>query len=216
LRTLLRLCYVSKAILHSSAEAGDGSGDYGGDGAGLLEVVRPQVVDHLRIGLPDPGIGGFDPVELAIEQYGEFADEAMRSGALKPFNPEDLSRPALERRVEPRAFLRCAKTWNIPIPDGLAPVLMREPARPPVVPSNVLEQIGHGYLGADYIEEAREQVLGAALAAIKAHPERCVNAVAIRRIIDANASLLWPATRRPPLTSMEMERLIGRWLDRLV
>jgi len=177
----------------------------------LMLAMEPETGRHD----PGVGIGGFNPVELAIEQYGEFADEAMRSGALKPFSPEDLSRPALQRRVDPRAFLRCAKTWDIPIPDGLAPVMTRESARPPVVPNSVLEQLGRGYLGADYIEEAREQVLGAALAAMKAYPERCINAVAVRRIIENNASLLWPDTCRPPLTSMEMERVIGRWLDRL-
>ena len=177
----------------------------------LVLAMEPQAARHD----PSAAIGGFDPVELAIQQYGEHADEAMRSGALKPFSPEDLSRPALQRRVEPRAFLRCAKTWDIPIPDELAPVLTREPSRAPVVPSSVLEQLGRGYRGADYIEEAREQVLGAALAAMKTYPERCINAIAIRRIIDNNASLLWPDTRRPPLTSMEMERLISRWIDRL-
>ncbi len=58
-------------------------------------------------------------------------------------------------------------------------------------------------------------MLGAALAALKAYPERCTDAVGIRRTIDANASLLWPDTCRPPLTSMQMERLISRWLDRI-
>jgi hypothetical protein len=177
----------------------------------LMLAMEPETARHD----PGAGMGGFDPVELAIEQYGEHADEAMRSGDLKPFSPEDLARPTLQRRVEPRAFLRCAKTWNIPIPDELAPMLTREPARPPVVPSTILEYIGRGYRGADYIEEAREQVLGAALAALKTYPERCINAVAIRRIIENNASLLWPDTCRPPLTAMEMERLISRWLDRL-
>jgi hypothetical protein len=176
----------------------------------LMLAMEPEPARH------DPSASiSFDPVELAIEQYGERADEAMRSGDLKPFGPEDLARPTLQRRVEPRAFLRCAKAWNVPIPDELAPVLTREPARPPVVPSTILEHIGRGYRGADYIEEAREQVLGAAVAALKSYPERCINAVAIRRIIENNASLLWPDTCRPPLTSMEMERLIGRWLDRL-
>jgi hypothetical protein len=177
----------------------------------LMLAMEPESARHD----PSAGIGGFDPVELAIEQYGEFADEAMRSGALKPFSPEDLSRPALQRRVDPRAFLRCAKAWDVPIPDGLAPVLTGESTRAPVVPATVLEQIGRGYLGADYIEEAREQVLGAAIAAMRAYPERCSSAVAVRRIIENNASLLWPDTRRPPLTAMEMERLIGRWFDRL-
>ena len=139
----------------------------------------------------------------------------MQSGALAPFSAEDLSRPALQRRVVPHAFLQCAKTWNVPIPDELAMVLAHEPARRPVSPSTVLEHIGRGYRGADYIEEAHEQVLGAALAALKAYPERCIDAVGIRRTIDDNASLLWPDTCRAPLTAMEMERLIGRWLGRL-
>jgi hypothetical protein len=177
----------------------------------LMLAMEPETARHD----PSAGIGGFDPVELAIEQYGEFADEAMRSGALKPYSPEDLSRPALQRRVEPRAFLRCAKTWDIPIPEGLAPVLTGELPRAPVVPNSVLEQLGRGYLGADYIEEAREQVLGAALAAIKAYPERCVDAVAVRRIIEDNIGLLWPDRGQPPMTSMEMERLISRWLHRI-
>jgi hypothetical protein len=177
----------------------------------LMLAMEPEIARHDS----GAGLGGFNPVEQAIEQYADFADEAMRSGALQPFSPEDLARPALQRRVDPRAFLRCAKTWNIPIPDGLMPVLAREPTRPPVVPSSVLEQLGRGYFGADYIEEAREQVLGAAIAALKAYPERCVSAAAVRRIIENNASLLWPDTCRPPLTAMEMERLIGRWLDRL-
>src|SRR5215469_1360149 len=85
-----------------------------------------------------PRIGGFDPVELAIEQYGERADEAMRSGALQPFSREDLAHPALQRRVEPHVFLRCARTWEMPIPEELATAMTRRPPRPPVVPSNVL------------------------------------------------------------------------------
>jgi hypothetical protein len=161
------------------------------------------------------GIGGFGPVELAIEQYGEPAEDAMRSGALKPLTRAELSRPALQRRVEPRAFLQFAKTWKMPIPGELETLLAREPARPPVVVSTVLEHLGHGYRGADYIEEAREQVLGAALAVLKSFPERCTDAIGIRRAIDDNASLLWPEKGRPPLTSMEMERLISRWLERL-
>src|SRR5438067_1824413 len=95
----------------------------------LVLAIEPDTVRH------DPStaaIGGFDPLTLAIEQYGERADEAMRSGALVPFSVEDLSRPPLQRRVEPRAFLQCAKSWNIPIPDELAVVLTREPTRQPV------------------------------------------------------------------------------------
>jgi hypothetical protein len=97
----------------------------------------------------------------------------------------------------------------------MATGLACRPPRPPVVPSTILERLGHGYLGADYVEEAHQQVLGAALAALKAYPERCVDAVGIRRTIEDNASLLWPDTCRPPMTTMAMERLISRWLGRL-
>ena len=176
----------------------------------LLLAIEPDSARHYR----STGIGGFNPLFLTIEQYGERADEAMRIGTLSPFSAQDLSLPALQRRVEPRAFLECAKGWDVSIPDELAPVLLRPP-RTPVVPTTVLEHIGSGYRGADYIEEAHEQVLGAALAALRAYPERCTNAVAIRRTIDDNASLLWPDTCRPPLTAMAMEHLIARWLDRL-
>jgi len=177
----------------------------------LVLALEPDSTRHDH----SAGIGGFDPVGLAIEQYGERADEAMRSGALKPFSRDDLARPTLQRRVEPHAFVQCAKTWDIPIPDELATALTQRPARPPVVPSTVLEHLGRGYLGADYLEEAHEQVLGAALAVQTAYPERCTDAVGIRRTIEENASLLWPDTCRPPMTAMAMERLIKRWLDRL-
>lgn len=181
------------------------------DAVCLMLALEPDVARHD----PSAAIGGFDPVELAIEQYGERADEAMRNGALQPFSREDLARPALQRRVEPNAFLRCAKTWDVPIPEELSSGLACRPQRPPVVPSNILEQLGRGYLGADYIEEAQEQVLGAALAALKSYPERCIDAIGIRRTIEENASLIWPDTGRPPLTAMAMERLISRWLRRL-
>ena len=177
----------------------------------LMLALEPEAARHDR----RAAIGGFDPVELAIEQYGEHAEEAMRSGALKPFSREDLARPTLQRRVDPHAFLRCAKTWDVPIPDELTSGLACKSQRPPVVPSTTLEHLGRGYVGADYIEEAREQVLGAALAVLRAYPERCADAVGIRRTIEDNASLLWPDTCRPPLTAMAMERLISRWLGRL-
>jgi hypothetical protein len=177
----------------------------------LMLALEPESARHD----PSAAIGGFDPVELAIQQYGERADEAMRGGTLELFSREDLARPALQRRVQPHAFLRCAKTWDVSIPDELTTGLACKPPRPPVVPSTILEQLGRGYLGADYIEEAHEQVLGAAMAALKAYPERCVDAVGIRRTIEDNASLLWPDTCRPPMTAMAMERLIGRWLGRL-
>src|SRR6266705_1154913 len=81
----------------------------------LILAIEPDVARNDR----SAGIGGFDPVALAIEQYGERADEAMRSGVLDPISAEELSRPPLQRRVEPRAFLQCAKTWNVSIPDEL-------------------------------------------------------------------------------------------------
>jgi hypothetical protein len=83
------------------------------------------------------------------------------------------------------------------------------------VASSILERLGRGYLGADYLDEAHEQVLGAALAALRAYPDRCADAVGIRRVIEENASLLWPDTCHAPLTAMAMERLISRWLGRL-
>jgi len=159
-------------------------------------------------------VGGFDPLELAIEQYAELADEAMKSGTLKPFSRRDLAQPSLDRRVDPRAFLDWAKSVHA-IPEELAPVLEREPLRQPVEPANILEHIGQGYRGADHIEEAHEQVLGAALAALKSFPARCTDVQGIRRTIDENASLLWPNTRCAPLTAIEMEWLISRWLGRL-
>ena len=181
------------------------------DAVCLMLALEPDTARHD----PSTVIGGFDPVELAIEQYGEHAEEAMRSGALQPFSREDFARPTLQRRVDPHAFLKCAKTWDVPIPDELTSTLACRPQRPPVVPSTTLEHLGRGYLGADYIEEAREQVLGAALAVLRAYPERCVDAVAIRRAIEDNASMLWPDTGRPPLTAMAMERLISRWFGQL-
>src|ERR1700739_2723710 len=135
------------------------------DAVCLMLALEPDTARHD----PSAAIGGFDPVELAIEQYGEHAEEAMRTGALQPFSREDFARPTLQRRVDPHAFLRCAKTWDVPIPDELTSGLAGKPQRPPVVPSTTLEQLGRGYLGADYIEEAREQVLGAALAVLKAY-----------------------------------------------
>jgi len=181
------------------------------DAVCLMLALEPDTARH------DPGaaIGGFNPVELAIEQYGEHAEEAMRSGTLQPFSREDLARPTLQRRVDPHAFLKCAKTWDVPIPDELTSGLACKSRRPPVVPSTTLEHLGRGYLGADYIEEAREQVLGAALSVLKTYPERCVDAISIRRAIEDNASTLWPETCRPPLTAMAMERLISRWFGRL-
>ncbi len=117
----------------------------------LMLAIDPDAARHD----PSASLGGFDPVELAIEQYGERADDAMHSGALEPFSREDLERPALQRRVEPRAFLKCATTWDVSVPEELWAVLQRQPARAPVVTATVLEHIGRGYRGADYIEEAR-------------------------------------------------------------
>ncbi|MBK7663492.1 MAG: hypothetical protein WCF44_19670 [Candidatus Methylophosphatis roskildensis] len=186
-----------------------------------LWTVRESICLMLAIepgtarGKDEHDIGGFDPLSEAIEQYAELADEAMKSGTLKPFSARDLAHPPLDRRVEPSAFLDWARSWGVAIPDELVPVLGREPMRAPAQPTTVLELIGRGYRGADHIEEAHEQVLGAALAAVKAYPERCGDATGIRRTIDDNASLLWPDTRCAPLTAIEIERLIDRWLDRL-
>lgn len=177
----------------------------------LMLAVEPQTVRPKNT----HGIGGFDPLVEAIEQYAELADEAMKIGVLKPFSARDLSRPPLDRRVEPRAFLEWAQTWPVPIPDELAPVLAREPMRQPAEPATLLEHIGRGYRGADHIEEAHEQVLGAALAVLAAYPDSCGDVQGIRRAIDDNAPLIWPDTGCAPLTSFEMERLIGRWLHRL-
>lgn len=177
----------------------------------LMLAVEPDTV----AARDSHGIGGFDPLVEAIEQYAELADEAMKFGTLKPYSARDLAQPPLERRVDPRAFLEWARSWPAAIPDELAPVLAREPMRPAAEPATVLELIGRGYRGADHIEEAHEQVLGAALAALAAYPESCRDAHSIRRTIDGNASLIWPETGCAPLTSMEMERLIDRWLRRL-
>lgn len=177
----------------------------------LVLAVEP---DTVRIeDLED--IGGVDPLAEAIEQCAELAAEAVKSGALKPYSAADRSRPLLQRRVDPRAFLDWARTWRRSIPDELAPVLAREPMPPAAPEASMLEHIGRGYRGAEHIEEAHEQVLGAALAALRSYPGRCVSAADIRRVIDDNASLIWPDTRCAPLTAIETERLIARWLDRL-
>jgi len=110
-------------------------------------------------------------VELAIAQYGERADEAMRSGD-RTLRPEDLARPTLQRRVEPRAFLRCAKAWNVPIPDELAPVLTREPARPPSYLPPSSSKSGAATAAPTTSRKPARQVLGAAVAALKSYPER--------------------------------------------
>lgn len=171
-------------------------------------------IDPETARLADRDIGGADPLIAALEQYTELAAEAMRFGKLKPFSAQDLGQPPRERRVDPRAFLEWAKTWPIPIPEELSAVLVREPLRP-AAGASVLERLGSGYRGAEHIEAAHEQVLGAALAALKSYPDRCRDAADIRRVIDDNAPLLWPESRCAPLTAVEMERLIGRWLDRL-
>lgn len=159
------------------------------------------------------------PVVEALEQYSELAAESMKDGTLHPFDPFDLTRPPLERRVIPRRFLSWAKARNIEIPEELTPLLGQEPEQPPAAPvAPVFERIGQGYAGGRGREvptDAREQVLGAALAAMSSFPERCRDARDIRRAIEDNAPLIWPDAGKPPLASDEIERLVARWLRRL-
>jgi hypothetical protein len=161
------------------------------------------------------------PIVEALEQYSELAAESMKDGTLHPFDPFDLTRPPLERRVIPRRFLSWAKSRNIEIPRELAPILDREqePPQPPSAPvPPVFERIGQGLAGGRRREppaDAGEQVLGAALAALASFPERCRDARGIRRAIEDNAPLIWPDTGRPPLAAEEIERLLARWLRRL-
>ena len=163
-------------------------------------------------------VGG--PLVEALAQYSELAAESMKDGTLHPFDPFDLTRPPPERRVIPRRFLSWAKARNIKIPEELAPLLEREqePAQAPAAPvSPVFERIGQGYAGRgqEAAADPREQVLGAALAALRSFPERCRDAAGIRRAIEDNAPLIWPDTGKPPLAADEIERLVTRWLRRL-
>lgn len=188
-----------------------------------LWTVHESICLLLSIEPETPGlrdrydVGGFDPLSEAFEQYGELAVEAMESDALKPFSPTDLWRPPLERRVDPRTFLEWARSRGISIPDELGPVLARPPVQQPVPDASLFARLGYRDVkrGPDQSPEAREQVLGAALAALRSFPERCRDAASIRRTIEENAPLVWTDTRKPPLSSAEIERLIGQWLDRL-
>jgi len=177
-----------------------------------VEPDTPWLKDH------DPDTGG--PLVEALEQYSELAAESMKDGTLHPFDPFDLTRPPLERRVIPRRFLSWAQARNMAIPEELAPLLEREPeaAPAPAAPvSPVFERIAHGHAArsGEPPADAREQVLGAALAALARFPERRRDAAAIRRAIEDNAPLIWPDSGRPPLPADEIERLVARWLRRL-
>jgi hypothetical protein len=168
--------------------------------------------------LQDPlGVGGMDPLIQAFEQYSELATEAMKEKLLVPFSPWDYTRPPLERRVVPRSFLAWAKSCNISIPEELAPVLTQVHVDAGAAAASVLEHLGRGYArrGAERAADPYEQVLGAALAALRSFPERCGDAPGIRRVIEENAALIWTDTHKPPLPTEEIERLVGRWLDRL-
>jgi hypothetical protein len=170
--------------------------------------------------LKGPGphdVGGMDPLIQAFEQYSELATEAMKDKLLVPFSPWDFTRPPLERRVIPRAFLAWAKSCNIAIPEELAPVLAQEPFETGATEPSVLEHLGRGYTlrGTERVPGAYEQVLGAALAALRSFPERCRDAAGIRRIIEENAPLIWTDTRKAPLPAEEIERVVGQWLGRL-
>jgi len=167
-------------------------------------------------------VGGIDPLMNAFEQYCELAIDAMKEGSLVPFSPWDSTRPPLERRVIPRSFLQWAKTLRVSIPEELAPLLAQQPsetlAPAPSTPSpSVLELIGRGSVlqNQTVSSEAREQVLGAALAALRSFPERCTSASGIRQVVEENAPLIWTETRKPPMASDQIERLISHWLGRL-
>lgn len=162
-------------------------------------------------------VGGMDPLLAAIEQYAELAAEAMKRGILKPFSSEDLGRPLLDRRINPREFLEWAQSRSMAIPDELRPLLARDPAQRLAegIAGAELSARHYSRRSADRYPDAREQILGAALAALKSYPDRCRDLAGICRAIAENAPLIWPETRQPPLPVAEMERLIGRWLDRL-
>ncbi|HMJ49848.1 MAG TPA: hypothetical protein VK440_04685 [Burkholderiales bacterium] len=179
----------------------------------LLLAVEPETAWLKR----SHSVGGADPLTAALQQYVELVADAMASGTLKPFSMEDLSLAVPDRRIDPREFLEWAKNRKIDIPKELASVLKQDPLR----------HLGEGVAGAelsarhysqritDRFPDAHEQVLGAALAALKSFPERCQNVTGIRRTIEDNASLIWPETHKLPLRPDEVERLIGRWLNRL-
>lgn len=179
----------------------------------LLLAIEPEI-PWLK---ESHDVGGADPLIEALQQYAELVADAMTSGTLKPFSRDDLALAVSDRRVNPREFLEWAQSRKIAIPNELAPVLEHDPLR----------RLAEGVAGAemsarhfsqrstDRFPDAHEQVLGAALAALRSFPERCRDAAGIRRTIEDNASLIWPETHKLPLRADEVERLISRWLDRL-
>jgi len=162
-------------------------------------------------------VGGADPLIEALQQYVELVADAMIGGILKPFSSDDLSLAVPDRRIDPREFLEWAQSRKIDIPKELASVLKHDPLR------HLAEGVAGAELSArhysqritDRYPDAYEQILGAALAALKSFPERCRDVAGIRRTIEDNASLIWPDTHKLPLRADEVERLIGRWLNRL-
>lgn len=175
-----------------------------------VEPETPWHTDHARYG------GGLDPLVVALEQYSELAAEAMLDGSLPVFSPWDVTRPALKRRVIPRRFVEWARARDISIPEELAPVMVEEAAqsRVPVPAAPVFENLARGHVRPS-TAEAREQVLGAALAAMASFPERCRSAAGIRRVIEDNAPLIWSDAGKPPLAAGEIEALLAPWLRRL-
>ena len=179
----------------------------------LLLAIEPEI-PWLK---DSHSIGGADPLIAALQQYAELVADAMTGGTLKPFSRDDLSLEVPDRRVNPREFLEWAQSRKIAIPNELAPVLKHDPLR------HLAEGVAGAELSArhfsqrsvDRFPDAHEQVLGAALAALRSFLERCRDAADIRRTIEDNASLIWPDTLKLPLRADEVERLIGRWLNRL-
>jgi hypothetical protein len=174
-----------------------------------VEPETPWLEDNARY------VGGLDPLVVALEQYSELAAEAMLDGSLPVFSPWDVTRPALERRVIPRRFVEWARACNISVPEELAPVMVEEAAQStgPVPAARVFENLARGHVGHG-AADAREQVLGAALAAMASFPERR-DAAGIRRVIEDNARLIWSDAGKPPLPAAEIEALVAQWLRRL-
>jgi hypothetical protein len=175
-----------------------------------VEPETPWLADHARYG------GGLDPLVVALEQYSELAAEAMLDGSLPVFSPWDVTRPALQRRVLPQRFVEWARARNISIPEELAPLVTEDvPQSPAPVPAApVFENLARGHVGPG-AAEAREQVLGAALAAVVSFPERCRDATGIRRVIEENAPLIWSDVHKPPMPAAEIEALVAPWLHRM-
>jgi hypothetical protein len=76
----------------------------------------------------------------------------------------------------------------------------------------------HG--NAERFAQAREQILGAALAVVTKWPEKCKNnssakfeATKIAALIDEKSLLYWEETGEPPLSLEKMERLISKWIN---